>query len=156
MVSLTFFTLSLDFAIQSSWSEPQSASCLVFYWWYRAFPSLTTNNIINLISVLTIWWCPCVVISWVVGKGCLLRPVCSLDNTLLAFSLLHFALQGQTCLLLSWQSPMMKRTSFFGASSRRWCCHKNWAIWAFLASVVRGQIWITVMLNALPWKQTEI
>ena len=36
----------------------------------------------------------------VVGRGCLLWPVCSLDKTLLAFALLHFAVQGQTCLSL--------------------------------------------------------
>ena len=30
----------------------------------------------------------------------MLSPVCSLDKTLLAFALLHFVLQGQTCLLL--------------------------------------------------------
>ena len=60
------------------------------------------------------------VVSFVVGQGRLLWPVGSLGKTLLAFSLLHFVLQGQTCLLLqvSWfptfafQSPMMKRTSF--------------------------------------------
>ena len=38
------------------------------------------------------------VVSWVFGKGCLLWPACSLDKTLLAFALLHFSLQGQTCL----------------------------------------------------------
>ena len=74
----------------------------------------------------------CRVITCVAGKGCLLWPVCSLDRTLLAFALLHFVLQGQTCLLLhiSWfpllafQSPMMKRTSFFDVSSRRsWGLH---------------------------------
>ena len=40
------------------------------------------------------------VISYVVGKGCLLWPVCSLDKILLAFALFQFVLQGQTCLLL--------------------------------------------------------
>ena len=48
--------------------------------------------------------------------------VCSLGKTLLAFALLHFVLQGQTCLLLQVSldflllhssPPMMKRTSFF-------------------------------------------
>ena len=38
-------------ATVSSWS---------FCWLYRASPSLAAKNIINLISVLTIWWCPCV------------------------------------------------------------------------------------------------
>ena len=42
----------------------------------------------------------CQVFSCVVGRGCLLRPVCSLGKTLLAFALLHFAFQGQNCLLL--------------------------------------------------------
>ena len=46
----------------------------------------------------------CGVISWVVGKGCLLWPECSLDKTLLAFALFHFVLQDQTFLLF-WVSP---------------------------------------------------
>ena len=39
-------------------------------------------------------------IMQLVGKRCLLWPVCSLDKTLLAFALLHSVLQGQVCLLL--------------------------------------------------------
>ena len=49
--------------------------------------------------------------------------MCSLDTILLAFALLHFVLQGESCLLL-WvslafllqhsQSPMMSKTSFLG------------------------------------------
>ena len=35
-----------------------SRSC--FCWLYWASPILAAKNIINLISVLTIWWCPCV------------------------------------------------------------------------------------------------
>ena len=35
-----------------------SQSC--FCWLYRASPSLAAKSIINLISVSTIWWCPCV------------------------------------------------------------------------------------------------
>ena len=41
----------------------------------------------------------CKVISGAVGKGGLLWPVCSLGKILLVFTLLHFVLQGQTCLL---------------------------------------------------------
>ena len=64
----------------------------------------------------------CRVFSCVVGRGCLLWPVCSLGKTLLVFALLHSVLQGQICLLLqvfSWlpnfafQSPIMKMTSFW-------------------------------------------
>ena len=42
----------------------------------------------------------CRVFSCVVGRGCLLWPVRSLDKTLLAFALLHSVLQGQIRLLL--------------------------------------------------------
>ena len=38
-----------------------SRSC--FCWLYRASPSSAAKTIINLISVLTIWWCPCVELS---------------------------------------------------------------------------------------------
>ena len=80
------------------WAPVGSRSC--FCWLYRASASLAAKNIINLILVLTIWWCPRVVIFCVVEKGCLLWPVHSLGKALLAFTLFHFVLQGQTCLLL--------------------------------------------------------
>ena len=41
----------------------------------------------------------CRVVSCVVGKGCLLWPLCSLDKTLLTFALIHFVVHGQTCRL---------------------------------------------------------
>ena len=40
------------------WDPVSSWSC--FCWLYRASPSLAAKNIINLILVLTIWWCPSV------------------------------------------------------------------------------------------------
>ena len=40
------------------WTTVSSWSC--FCWLYRTSPSLAAKNIINLISVLTIWWCLCV------------------------------------------------------------------------------------------------
>ena len=45
------------------WAIVSSWSC--FCWLYRVPPSLAAKNIINLISVLTIWWCPCIVSSLV-------------------------------------------------------------------------------------------
>ena len=81
------------------WATVSSWSC--FCWLYRASPSLSAKNIINLILVLTIWWCPCVeVFCCVVGRGCLLWPVHFLGGTLLVFALLHSVFQGQICLLL--------------------------------------------------------
>ena len=40
------------------WATVHSRSC--FCWLYKASPSLAAKNIISLISVLIIWWCPCV------------------------------------------------------------------------------------------------
>ena len=40
------------------WATVRSQSC--FCWLCRASPSLAAKNIINLVLVLTIWWCPCV------------------------------------------------------------------------------------------------
>ena len=40
------------------WATVSTWSC--FRWLYRASPSLAAKNIINLILVLTIPWCPCV------------------------------------------------------------------------------------------------
>ena len=40
------------------WATVSSQSC--FCWRYRASPSSAARNIINLISVLIIWWCLCV------------------------------------------------------------------------------------------------
>ena len=64
------------------------------------------------------------VVSWIVGMG-----VCHDQHVLLLpFTLLHFGLEGQTCLLLQvsldfvllhFQSPIMKKISFSGVSSRR-------------------------------------
>ena len=72
----------------------------------------------------------CRVISCVVGRGCLLWPVCSLGKIQLAFALLHFVLQGQIFLLLQvsldflllHSNTLIKRTTFFfGISSRQSC-----------------------------------
>ena len=51
------------------WATVSSWSC--FCWLYRASPSLAAKNIINLILVLTIWWCPCVESDrmWSTGEG---------------------------------------------------------------------------------------
>ena len=80
------------------WAIVCSQSC--FCWLYRASPSLAAKNIISLILVLTLWWCPYVVFFCVVGRDCLLWPAYSLGRTLLAFALLHFVLWGEICLLL--------------------------------------------------------
>ena len=69
----------------------------------------------------------CRVFSCVVGRGCFLWPVCSLGQTILAFAPTSFCTPrphlpvtpGVSWLLtFALQSPIMKRTSFWGVSSR--------------------------------------
>ena len=48
------------------WATASSWSC--FCWLYRASLSLAAKNIINLILVLTIWWCPCIESSLFAGR----------------------------------------------------------------------------------------
>ena len=140
------------------WATVSSLSC--FCWLYRASPSLAARNIISLISVLTIWWCPCVESSLVLlERGYLLWLVRSLGKTLLAFALLHSVLQGQICLLsqvfldflptFSFLAPIMKRTSFWGVSSRR--SSENCSTWASSALVVGTQTWITTVILLWFW-----
>ena len=48
------------------WARISWQSC--FCWLYSSSPSLTPSNIINLILVLSIWWCPCLESSLVLLK----------------------------------------------------------------------------------------
>ena len=82
----------------------------------------------HLISVLTIWWYLCRVVSGYWKR--VLWPACSFDKTLLAFAVFHFVLLTPNLpviLGISWfptfasLCPIMKRTYFFGVSSRRSC-----------------------------------
>ena len=90
--------LSLNLAIRSLWSEPQSvpslvfADCIEFLHLWLQRNNQTDFSIDHLVMSM------CRVVSCVVGRGCLLWPVRSLGKTLLAFDLLHVLLQGQTCL----------------------------------------------------------
>ena len=67
------------------------------------------------------------------------------------------------CVLLTklptfaFQSPLMKRTSFFGINSRR-CCRfsQNRSTSASLELLVGAQTWITVILNGLFCKRTKV
>ena len=101
------------------WATVSSRSC--FYWLYRASPSLVAKNIINLISVLTIWWCPCVQSSLVVLA---VTSVFSWQNSINSLCPASFCTPRPICLLLQvfldfllFQSPIMKRTSILGVSS---------------------------------------
>ena len=54
----------------------------------------------------------------------------------------------------AFQSPMVKKTSFRGVSSRR--SRRSSQNHSTSASLVGAKTRVTVILNGLPWKQTEI
>ena len=109
----------------------------------------------------------CRVFSCVVGRGCLLWPVCYLSKSLLAFAVLHFVLQGQICLLLQLSldflllhsSPHDEKDTFFfclfvlvledlvglhrTVPIHLW--HSGWGVDLYYCN-----------MNGLPWKRTEI
>ena len=59
-----FFPYFLQFKSEFGNKEFMISATVTFWscfcWLYRASPSLAAKNIINLILVLTTWWCPCV------------------------------------------------------------------------------------------------
>ena len=71
-------------ATVSSWSS--------FCWLYRVSPSFAAKYIINLISVLTIWWCPCVESSLVLlEEGVFHGPDISGSYAILLFTASNLA-----------------------------------------------------------------
>ena len=109
----------------------------------------------------------CRVFSCVVGRGCFLWPVCSLDKTVIVslFSASFCTPRPNLPVTpgISWlptfafQSPLMKRTSFGGVSSKRsYRSSQSHSTSASSALLVRAKLGLTVILNGLPWKWTEI
>ena len=102
------------------WATVGSQSC--FCWLYRVSPSLAAKNIINLISVLTIWWCPCIESSLVLLERVFaMTSVFSWQNSI-SFCPASFstprpnlpATPGISWLpTLAFQYPIMKTASFF-------------------------------------------
>ena len=137
----TFINVSLNLAIRSSWSEPQSAPGLVFadclellHLWLQRISSVWfhcwQSGDVHVYSLLLCCWSEVQSSLVVVWRGCLLWPVCSLGKTLLALALLHSVLQKPNLPVtpgVSWlptfafQSPIMKRTFLGGVSSKRPC-----------------------------------
>ena len=103
------------------WATVSSQSC--FCWLYRASPSLAAKNITSLISMLAIWWCPCVESSLVLWKRIFaMKSAFSWQNSIslcpASFCIPRPNLpvtKGASWLpTFAFQSPIMKRTFFLG------------------------------------------
>ena len=106
-----------EFMIRATVGSRSCFCCL-----HRASPSLTAKNIINLISVLTICWCPCVESSLVLlEKGVCYDCVFSWQNSVSCYPASLCTPRPNLPITpgISWlptfafQSPMIKRTFFF-------------------------------------------
>ena len=146
------------------WVIVSSRSC--FCWLCRASPSSATKNIINLIfSIDHLVMSMCTVISCIIGRVCLLWPVCSLGKTV-SLCPASFCTPRPNLPVtpgipwlpsFAFQSITMKRTSFLMLVLEGLVgLHRTVQRSASSAFLDRAKTWVTVILNALPWKLTEI
>ena len=107
------------------WATVSSQS--YFCWMYRASPSLPTGNIINLISILTIWWCSCVESSVVLLEESVFYDSLSLSPASFFTLRPNLPVTPDVSWLpaFAFQSPIMKSTSFLGVSSIN-SCRSSW------------------------------
>ena len=142
-----FFVLTIvNIAVVNTGATVSSWSC--FCWLYGASASLTAKNIINLISVLTIWWCLCVesfLCCW--KKVFAMTSVFSWQNSISLHPASFCTPRSNLPVIpgVSWlhtfafQPPIMKRTSFFSVISKRSCeSSKNHSTSASSALLVRA------------------
>ena len=137
-------------ATVSSWSY--------FWWLYRASPSLVAKNIINLILVLTICWCPCeesyTLCCW--KRVFAMTSAFSWQNSI-SFCHVSFCTPRPNLPVtpgISWlptfafQSPIMKRTSFGGVSpstiqlqllQHYWSGHRLGLLWYWMGCLGNEQ-----------------
>ena len=96
------------------WATVSPWSC--FSWLYRASPSSAAKNIINLILVLTIWWCPRVESYLVLLEEGVCYDSISLFPASFCTPMPNFPVTPGVSWLptFAFQSPIMKRTSFLG------------------------------------------
>ena len=108
---------------------------VLFCWLYRASTSSATKNIINLILMLTIWWCPHVELSLTLLQEGVCYDSIVLLAKLLVFALHHYILPGQTCLLLQVSLDFVHLHSI-----SLW-----WKQYLKLITVLEGLVWL------FPW-----
>ena len=137
------------------WATVSSQSC--FCRLYRASPSLAAKNIINLILVLTIWWCPCVESSVVflyflalITEDAFLSLLAILWNSAFKWVYLSFSLLLFTSLLFT---AICKPSS---DSHFAFCISFSWG-WSWSLPPVQCHKPLSIVLQALclsdliPW-----
>ena len=119
---LCFLQFKSEFLNKESMVCATANSWSCFCWLYETSSSLGANNIVNLISVLTIWWCPCVETSVFLEEGVcydqcvLLAKLCYPLPCFILYSKAKFACYPRYSWLhtFAFQSTIMKKKTSFG------------------------------------------
>ena len=147
------------------WATVSSRSC--FCWLYRASPLLAAKNTISLILVLTIWWCPCVESSLVLLEEGVCYDQCILLAKLysplpcfIPYSKAKFASYSR-CFLTSYfciPVPYNEKDIFGGVLVLKGLVgfHRTVQLQLLQCYWLGHTLGLIVILNGLPWKQTEI
>ena len=154
MVFPTFFNLNLNLAIRSSWSEPQSAPSLAFADCIELFHLWLHEYNQSDFSVGHLMMSLCRTLSCVVGNGYSLWPVCSFGKTLLVFSCFipyskaKFAFYSRCFLFLTvaFQSPIIKRTSLLGVSSKMSCMPHQIPNYLLIFYMMPGKVYYCLVI----------
>ena len=144
------------------WATVSSWSC--FSWQYRASPSLAAKSMINLISVLIIWWCPCVDLLLFCWKRVFtMTSAFSWQNSVSLCPALFFTprsnllLQVSLDFLLLHSSPLWWKGLLFLVLVLEGLVGFHRTVQLYLLGISGWAIsWITVTLNGLPWQWTKI
>ena len=163
MVFPTFFNLSLNLAIRSSWIESVSSGC---FCWLHCF-SISGCREFNQsgFGIDHLVMSMCRVFSCVVGRGCcydqcvLLAKLCYPLTCFILYSKAKFACDSRYLLTFYFCIPVSydEKDIFFGISFTRSCrSSSNCSTSASQALLAGAWAWITLIFNGLPWKQTEI
>ena len=118
------------------WATVSSRS--YFCWLYTASSSSATKKCTQFDFVIgRLVMSMCYIISHVVEKRCWLWPVHSISRIQLAFDLLHFVLQRQTCLLLQVSLDFL----LLHSNSQWWIAH------LFLVLVLGGLLGLLELIS---------
>ena len=147
------------------WTTVSSWSCFCLLYRASLF-FFFAKNIINLIFVLIIWWCPCVESSLVLLEVAVGYDQCILLTNSISLCPASFCTPRSYLPVnpgISWlvtfafQSPIMKWTSFLDVSSRR-SCRSSWNCSTSVSSTLlfKAQTWIDLDYCDIEWFASEM
>ena len=135
------------------WVTVSSWSC--FCWLYGASPSLAAKNIINLILVLTIWWCPCVASS----HELLEEGVCQQNKLVIANTLFQQHKKGEG----EWLTVVFSRGFWwFVIQPPKWVAERIWTLTIWVQNLYHtstctrnNEFFSNVQVKIISWRTKQ-